>query len=151
MFWNKKTILLVLGLALVPATTVLSADFTFGTPTNLGAPIVCTQDEWPECMSADGLELCFASNNRPGGYGLHDIWMAWRISTNDSWNTPINLGPTVNTSSREGSPWISADGLELYFDDFELPAWDKVSGFDLWQVKITNIPTNSLQKNKNAD
>ena len=77
--------------------------------------------------------------------------MAWRTTTHDSWNTPINLGPTVNTSSREGSPGISADGLELYFDDFELPAWDKVSGFDLWQVKITNIPSDSLKKDKNAD
>ncbi len=119
-------------------------------PVNLGPPVNSSFQEGAVSISADGLALFFISN-RPGGYGLHDIWMTWRSTTHDSWNTPINLGPTVNTSSREGSPGISADGLELYFDDFELPAWDKVSGFDLWQVKITTIPTDSLQKDKNAD
>jgi len=119
-------------------------------PVNLGPPVNSSFQEGAVSISADGLALFFISN-RPGGYGLHDIWMTWRTTTHDSWNTPINLGPTVNTSSREGSPWISADGLELYFDDFELPAWDKVSGFDLWRVNIITEPSESLQKENNAE
>jgi len=33
--------------------------------------------------------------------------------------TPINLGPTVNSISNEQAPDISADGLELYFSEYQ--------------------------------
>jgi len=33
--------------------------------------------------------------------------------------TPTNLGPTVNSASNEQAPNISADGLELYFSDYQ--------------------------------
>jgi hypothetical protein len=127
-----------------------SLEDPWESPVNLGPPVNSSFQEGSVSISADGLALFFISN-RPGGYGLHDIWMTWRTTTHDSWNTPINLGPTVNTSSREGSPGISADGLELYFDDFELPAWDKVSGFDLWRVKIITESSDSSQKENNAE
>jgi Tol biopolymer transport system component len=96
-------------------------------------------DEGAVSISADGLVLFFISD-RPGGYGLHDIWVTWRTTTHDPWSVPVNLGPTVNTSSREGSPEISADGRELYFDDVGLPVWYKVDGFDLWKVQINSLP-----------
>ena len=65
-------------------------------------------------ISADGLALFFQSD-RPGGYGGQDIWMTTRTTTNDDWSAPVNLGPTLNTSSSEFTPSISADGLTLYF------------------------------------
>ena len=119
-------------------TTRKTVDDNWGAPVNLGPVVNSPSDEGAVSLSADGLVLFFISD-RPGGYGLHDIWITWRTSSHDPWSIPVNLGPTVNTSSREGSPEISADGLELYFDDVGLPAWDKVRGFDLWQVKITPI------------
>jgi hypothetical protein len=89
------------------------ADFVFGTPANLG-PTVNSQnyDDCPE-ISADGLELYFHSM-RPAGQGEGDIWVTTRISRDDAWALPVNLGPLVNSSSYEFDACISADGLSLY-------------------------------------
>jgi len=67
-------------------------------------------------LSRDGLLLYFSSD-RPGGYGEIDLWVAERNSVNDVWNSPTNLGPTINTTRSELSPCLSADGLTLYFED----------------------------------
>jgi len=88
-------------------------------PTPLDAPVNpdVTQD-FPS-LSADGLELYFSdgevSSPDPAGYGGSDIWVLTRASTNDPWDAPKNLGPTINSSSHENTPCISADGLELYY------------------------------------
>jgi serine/threonine protein kinase len=130
-------------------TTRKTPNDDWSAPVNLGQTVNCSSDEGAVSISADGLMLFFISD-RPGGYGLHDIWVTWRTTTHDSWSTPVNLGPTVNTSSREGSPEISADGLELYFDDVEMPVWNKAPGFDLWKVRISPI-SDSLHKDSNSN
>ncbi len=109
---TKMLAILVLALGL--ATEVANADFTFGTPLNLGPTVNSSYNEWGPCLSADGLELYFGSG-RPGGSGAEDLWVTTRSTTDDDWSTPVNLGPTVNSSSPEGMPSISSDGLELYF------------------------------------
>jgi len=120
-------------------TTRKTVDDNWDAPVNLGPEVNSSSDEGAVSISADGLALFFISD-RPGGYGLHDIWVTWRTSSHDPWSTPVNLGPTVNSSSREGSPEVSADGRELYFDDVGLPVWYKVDGFDLWKVQINSLP-----------
>lgn len=32
-----------------------------------------------------------------------------------NWSSPVNLGSTINTESRDGCAFISKDGLSLYF------------------------------------
>jgi len=91
------------------------ADFVFGEPIHLGSTINSTVDDATPSISADGLELYFCSN-RPGGYGNVDIWVSRRITTKDDWEMPVNLGSTVNGTASEGSPSISANGLELFFN-----------------------------------
>jgi len=110
----KKTISLVLVLALGLTAELANADFTFGTPTNLG-PIINTwrNDDSPS-ISADGLVLYFRSN-RIGGYGSYDIWVTTRATTEADWGYPVNLGQTINSLAQEGAPRISGDGLSLYF------------------------------------
>lgn len=56
-------------------------------------------------QSRDGHWLFFLSN-RPGGLGLADIWVSWRGDVHDdfAWETPVNLGPNVNTDQVEGGP-----------------------------------------------
>jgi len=120
-------------------TTRKTVDDNWDAPVNLGPAVNSPSDEGAVSISTDGLALFFISD-RPGGYGLHDIWVTWRTTTHDPWSVPVNLGPTVNTSSREGSPEISADGRELYFDAVGLPVWYKVDGFDLWKVQINSLP-----------
>jgi len=110
----KRTILLVLVLALGLAAKVANADFTFGEPTNLG-PIVNSADgDAGPSISADRLTLYFSSQ-RSGGSGLSDLWLTTRETIDDDWGEPVNLGPIVNSSSHDGGPSISADGLLLYF------------------------------------
>ncbi len=106
--------LAILALALGLATEVATADFTFGTPLNLGPTVNSAYNEWGPCLSADGLELYFGSG-RYGGSGAEDLWVSTRATTSDAWSTPVNLGPIVNSSSGEGWPSISSDGLELYY------------------------------------
>ncbi|MFC1634778.1 LamG-like jellyroll fold domain-containing protein [Planctomycetota bacterium] len=115
MFRNRKAILLALALSLSTAMEVATADFTFGTPVNLGPTVNTPAANSSPSISADGLTLFFDSD-RPGGSGDWDVWVTTRETTNDDWGTPVNLGPTVNTSATEGNPGISADGLSLFFD-----------------------------------
>jgi len=87
---------------------------TWGTLVNLGPPINTSAEDGRPSMSLDGLTLFFRTD-RPGGFGGGDIWLTTRATTNDPWREPINLGPTVNTSSWECGPSISRDGATLYF------------------------------------
>ncbi len=124
-----------LGSADIWVTTRETLDEDWGAPVNLGSPVNSSSGDGAVSISADGLAL-FLISDRPRGYGLHAISVTTRPTKNGAWNTPVNLGPTVNGLTREGSPAISADGLELYFDDFATARPDTVGGCDLWQVKI---------------
>jgi WD40-like Beta Propeller Repeat len=65
----------------------------------------------------DGLEMFISSDatSRPGGVGGQDLWVSTRATTADAWSTPVNLGPTVNSTSFDGAPALSFDGTTLYF------------------------------------
>jgi Tol biopolymer transport system component len=97
-------------------------------PVNLGPAVNSPQLDSQPSLSADGLSLYFRSS-RKGGYGSTDIWVARRKSLSSSWDTPINLGPTVNSSSGEDDPSVSADGLSLYFGSNRPGGY---GGSDLW-------------------
>jgi len=62
----------------------------------------------------DGLEA-FITSNRAGGQGAIDIWTSTREALSDMWSAPINLGMPVDSSSDDGSPWLSKRGTTLYF------------------------------------
>ena len=62
----------------------------------------------------DGLEILLASD-RTGSLGGLDLWVATRASTSDPWSTPVNLGPTVNSTQVDARPALSFDGTTLYF------------------------------------
>jgi hypothetical protein len=60
--------------------------------------------------------------------------------------TPTNLGPKVNSSSGDGGPGISADGLSLYFTSLRGGAADlwvatRESINDDWEVPVSLGPT----------
>ncbi|MHC4539344.1 MAG: TolB family protein, partial [Planctomycetota bacterium] len=93
---------------------VAKADFTFGTPTNLGPTVNSSAHDYSPSISADGLELYFTSI-RPGGEGSSDLWVSTRATKNDPWGELVNLGPVVNSSAPDDAPDVSADGLALLF------------------------------------
>ena len=97
----------------------LQPDGTFGNKqlvTELNSP---QADQRPS-VRFDGLEVIFFSNRTgsipgPTGVPSSDLWVATRKSVNDSWGTPVSLGPVVNTPSNEINPYLSPDGQTLYF------------------------------------
>jgi Tol biopolymer transport system component len=62
----------------------------------------------------DGREIVFDSN-RPGGFGLLDIYTASRETTDDDWSSPTNPGSPINSALNDARPTLSRDGLTMYF------------------------------------
>jgi Tol biopolymer transport system component len=110
----KKIIAIAIALTLGTTVEVANADYTFGTPTNLGPTVNSSYADPNPSISADGLELYFESY-RSGGYGSGDLYVSTRETIQDPWGVPVNLGSTINTSGYDITPCISPDFLELYF------------------------------------
>lgn len=90
---------------------------------------------WTPCLSADGLQLFFASD-LPEGYGGNDLYVSRRASLEETFGEPENLGPMFNGSGRDQSPNLSYDGLELYFvSDRE----GGQGGMDIWVSRRDTI------------
>jgi hypothetical protein len=104
----------------------------WGNPMNLGSTVNSSVDQCYTSISADELELYFSSN-RGNGYGAYDLWVTRRETILDSWGTPENLGPTINSSAYEVDPGISPDGRILFFTS------DRSGGYggdtDIWMAR----------------
>jgi WD40 repeat protein len=117
-FWKMTavadwTFLLTSVLSLVsPAGAQQFSDWSV--PINLGSRVNSDASEQTPVISKDGLSLYFGSD-RAGGFGGIDIWVAQRLSVDDPWETPINLGSNINTSGTENAPALSPDGHWLFF------------------------------------
>ncbi len=96
-------------------------------PVNLGPPINTQYWESQPSISPDGRILFFVSN-RPGGLGGRDIW--YSIKQEDgTWSEPINIGPPINTTEDDFSPFIHTDGRTLYFASEGHPGMGKADIF----------------------
>jgi hypothetical protein len=91
-----------------------SVDDDWGPPVSLGPAVNSSQIDEGASISADGLTLYFHST-RPGGFGRYDIYVTTRASRSAAWGPAVNVGPTINSSGADSCPWISTNGLELYF------------------------------------
>jgi len=80
---------------------------------NMGSPVNTEENEGALCISPDGKYIFFAACDRPDGYGSCDLY--WSKKTGDSWGTPENMGPVVNSSAWDSQPSFSSDGKTLYF------------------------------------
>lgn len=83
-------------------------------PRNLGPTINSRYWDSQPCLSADNKTLYFASK-RPKGHGDNDIWMS-QLKSIGGWGEPVNLGPVINTSGNEQSPYFHPDNTTLYFE-----------------------------------
>lgn len=96
----------------------LGANGSFG-PAVLIPELSTPQNDFRPTIRPDGLEVFFDSN-RPGppdvsGIGLRDLWVSVRETTSNTWSTPVNLGPGVNTGFNDTLPALSSDGMTLIF------------------------------------
>ncbi len=90
-----------------------SMEESFGNVVNLGS-VNSNKDDLIGNVSADGRTMYFSSD-RAGGMGQEDLYQATRTDTSASFGEVINLGNTLNSTNIDGSPFVSADGLTLYF------------------------------------
>lgn len=82
-------------------------------------------------LSQDGRQLYFVSK-RPDGLGGQDIWWSEKIS--GKWAPAINLGPAVNTSFDDCSPYIHPNGKTLFFASRGRLGF---GGYDLFRTEQT--------------
>ena len=93
----------------------------------MGPVINSTYSEQDPWISFDGNLLGFASD-RPGGYGIYDLWMSRKVGGN--WQTPVNFGDVINTSNWESNCWLSPDTLRLFFGAYQRSGG--YGGWDMW-------------------
>jgi len=111
-----------------PLLTQAQKYSAWSAPVNLGSVINSGLSDQGPAISKDGLSLYFTSN-RSGSIGGFDMYVSQRASVDDPWSSPVNLGPTVNTTSDEGNPAFSRDGHYLFFQSKRPGGF---GGIDLW-------------------
>lgn len=93
----------------------------WGTPRNLGRNVNSEYWDSQPSISPSGDRLYFTSNRpsptNPDGEGQDDmdIWYSDYDEDLGEWKKAVNLGPDVNTSKQEVSPFIAPDGNTLFF------------------------------------
>jgi hypothetical protein len=117
-----------------------SVSAPWGTPQNLG-PVVNSDAllEATPALSRDEHWLFFQSD-RAGGFGQSDLWASYRVNTHDNfaWQTPVNLGPIVNSASPDGGPSFfenDASGPPMLFFTSSRPGG--LGGNDLYVSTLT--------------
>jgi outer membrane protein OmpA-like peptidoglycan-associated protein/tetratricopeptide (TPR) repeat protein len=93
-------------------------------------------------ISSDGRTLYFISD-RPGGYGGYDIYKAVK-NEKEEWGYSVNLGPKINSSGDEKSPFIHPDDKTLYFSSDGRMG---LGGFDIFYSRLDSSGNWSRPKN----
>lgn len=79
-------------------------------------------------ISPDGTRLYFTSN-REGGYGGLDIYVSNRVG-DSQWSEPVNIGPEINTSYNEETPFLSLSDTILFFSS---EGHKSMGGYDIFR------------------
>jgi len=101
-----------------PANLVGLDAFTWSEPVWLGPVVNSPARDWRPVLSSDRLRLYFHSN-RGGGLGGFDIWVSRRAGGGCPWETPVNLGPPLNTARDDGDPEFTPDGRVVFYSSVE--------------------------------
>ncbi len=109
----------------------LQSNGKWGEPENLGEGINTSGDEQSPFMHADNQTLYFTSNYWPG-YGDDDLFYV-RKGPMGVWSKPMNLGYPINTISREGTLFVSADGKTAYYASDRS---DTKGGMDIYSFEL---------------
>jgi outer membrane protein OmpA-like peptidoglycan-associated protein len=99
----------------------------------LNANINSRFDETHASFANNDQTLYFTSN-RAGGYGGLDIYRS-EIDSNGDWGPALNLGPVINTSLDEESPFMSDDNKSLYFSS---QGHFNMGGYDIFVSAIND-------------
>ena len=81
-------------------------------------------------LSPDGRRLYFSSD-MPGGYGGYDLYFVERRG--NTWSSPINLGPEINSTGNEAFPFIHESGFLFFSSNGRA---DGEGGLDIYMINI---------------
>jgi hypothetical protein len=110
----------------------------FSTP-RLVSGVNTTGSEFSPTLTGDQLTIYFHANRGADGLGSDDIWMASRDSRADDFGEST-LVVEVSSSSADGAPSLSADGLTMFLSSARPGG---VGGNDVWVATRSN-PTASF-------
>ncbi len=121
-------------------------DGSWSQPTRIADPVNSPSNDYRPILSPDARTLVFSSN-RAGGVGGLDLYITRRNDTKGAWSTPINLGPTVNSSKDDAASQILADGTTILFhrgDALSLAAPNAQGAYEL--VSMPQSPPVTTKK-----
>jgi outer membrane protein OmpA-like peptidoglycan-associated protein len=75
--------------------------------------------------------IIFASYNYPG-YGGYDLFIT-TLDVNSTWKKPLNLGPAINTTFNEVSPFFTKGGNTLFFSSDRT---NSIGGYDIFGIQF---------------
>jgi len=102
----------------------LVAEFPYNNPAySVGHPAV----------TETGDTLVFSSD-QPGGYGETDLY--YSVRRNGVWETPINMGPKINTAEKEEFPFLTDADFNGRFLIFSSKGRSGKGGFDLYYTRF---------------
>ncbi len=81
-------------------------------------------------LSQDG-EVMILSMSKEDTRGMSDLYISFREGENE-WSEPKNLGPKVNSTRKEMTPFLSADKKKLFFSSNR---WGSKGGHDLYMIE----------------
>ncbi|GJM31080.1 MAG: hypothetical protein DHS20C18_00810 [Saprospiraceae bacterium] len=117
--------------SLINGDIVIDTFKTVETRTLSSTPL---QSQLNSNIGDDGLylyndTLMFFASRRAGGYGGYDLYRSSLV--NGRWTPAENLGPDVNSPFDESTPFLSRDGITLYFSSNNSHL--SIGGFDVFK------------------
>lgn len=95
----------------------------------------------PFVTKINNKEVLFFSSNRPGGFGMMDIWYAQK--NGNEFSSPVNPGININSIEDEITPFYNHKDSSLYFSS----NWHYgLGGFDIFKSKTDLI---NFEKHEN--
>jgi hypothetical protein len=92
----------------------------------------------PFDVNRDGTDLtffndsiCLYASNIAGGYGGYDLYIAFK--KNDKWSAGVNLGPVINSFYDDRYPFLTRNGLTLFYSSNNL---ESIGGFDIFSTSF---------------
>lgn len=115
---------------------------TYETASPLPGGVNSGLNEGAQCISADGKTCVITACNRSDGLGSCDLYIMFLQS--NRWTAPLNL-KSVNSTSWDSNPSLSADGKYLFFSSGRQGGYGKT---DIWVAEIDS-KGNALSAPKN--
>jgi Tol biopolymer transport system component len=102
------------GFDVIYETTRNAVGDAFGAPTVHGELTVASTNQWTPTLTADGLDIYFAST-RTGGPGGFDIYTAHRANLDQPFGA-ATLVPALSSAMDDVCPRLTPDGTTMYMD-----------------------------------